>query len=79
MIGETTTDRLDGIREQQRVMQALERATILLHRQQCHAMCSVIVKAHLRLRSADLVREWTTARYDDDAASAASDRGDPIP
>jgi len=42
-------------------------------------MRSAIVKPHLRLRSADLIREWTTAWYDDDAASAASDRGDPIP
>src|SRR5260370_10523388 len=77
-IGEATTDRRDGIGERQRLMQALDRATILLHGEQPHAVGGAIVKAHLRLRSADLVGERTAARYDDGAARAAGDGGDPI-
>jgi len=60
-------------------MQALDRATILLHGEQPHAMGGAIVKAHLHLRRADCIGERTAARYDDGAAGAARNRGDPIP
>src|SRR5258706_129794 len=40
---------------------------------------AAVVEAHLRLRSADRIGERTAARYDDGAAGAARNRGDPLP
>jgi hypothetical protein len=59
-------------------MQAFNGATILLHREQPHAMGSAIVEAHLRLRSADLIGERTAARDDDNPTGAAGDGREPI-
>src|SRR5215469_18599861 len=59
-------------------MQALDRAAILLHGEQSHAMRSKVVEAHLCLRGAYQVSERTAARYDDGTAGASRNCGDPI-
>src|SRR3984893_12357034 len=60
-------------------MQAVDRAPVLFHGEQPHAVRGVVVEAHLRLCRADRVRERAAAGYDKGTACAASDCGNPMP
>src|SRR6266568_6425858 len=66
-----------GIRKNERAVQARQRASVLLHREQCHVMRGVVAETDPWLRIADRVGERPAARNDNDISRATRDRRDP--